>query len=437
MSDFFSIASGSQKNNHRVCRVAYTLNNDQPVACTIIGDQPLFYMDYNGSYDLEEFEDDFFDYEAMGLLEHELNVLKDSIAAHKRMSSEEFDSMEEKYEAFASAASSICQPESSLLPTKSENIVSILQKSRTANAYLEELQTFKGNIILCAQEKEASYDRVSGNILIAESLSLSDQILLSCRELRRHWLHRHGTLVKPSVFHPDDAVLINRLQQADLTINMIRQAWELQLADEKAPWVRLETSSLEDLARSYAREAFSDFRNINNGHAAIYTLESWFLSERCRQVDKELIYDMLAENNEELDLYEVSKSLTPDLIAGLGHVPFGKNYLAEFVTTIMNDPIFNDVRDRANANFLWFIKFERSYQETEQGLQLNPNQMGHGSLHDSSNKIKEGHGYETMQAGELVTLYSADDIQKSTQSSIHNDGRSADIIYFQRRFFDG
>jgi hypothetical protein len=36
---------------------------------------------------------------------------------------------------------------------------------------------------------------------------------------------------------------------------------------------------------------------------------------------------------------------------------------------IMNDPVFTDVRDRSNANFLWFIKFERSFMETERELQ--------------------------------------------------------------------
>ena len=35
----------------------------------------------------------------------------------------------------------------------------------------------------------------------------------------------------------------------------------------------------------------------------------------------------------------------------------------------MDDAIFNEVRDRSNANFLWFVKFERSFRETEQHLQ--------------------------------------------------------------------
>jgi len=66
-----------------------------------------------------------------------------------------------------------------------------------------------------------------------------------------------------------------------------------------------------------------------------------------------------------------AKSLTAGIISALGSVPYGKNYLAQHATTIMEDAIFTDVRDRSNANFLWFIKFERSFRETEQELQTS------------------------------------------------------------------
>ena len=55
-------------------------------------------------------------------------------------------------------------------------------------------------------------------------------------------------------------------------------------------------------------------------------------------------------------------------MTALGKMPFGQNYLAASVGPIMNDPIFTDVRDRSNANFLWFIKFERSFTEAEQEI---------------------------------------------------------------------
>ena len=56
------------------------------------------------------------------------------------------------------------------------------------------------------------------------------------------------------------------------------------------------------------------------------------------------------------------------IISNLGEQPFGKNYLSVFAAMIVHDSLFTDVRDRSNANFLWFIKFERKYQETEEEL---------------------------------------------------------------------
>jgi hypothetical protein len=55
----------------------------------------------------------------------------------------------------------------------------------------------------------------------------------------------------------------------------------------------------------------------------------------------------------------------------LGKMPFGANYLEKNVTQIIADPIFTDVRDRSNANFLWFIKFERSFTEAERDVSAN------------------------------------------------------------------
>lgn len=43
------------------CRFSYTLNNDQPVRCSIIGNTPLFFMDCDEAFD-EDF-DEFFSLE--------------------------------------------------------------------------------------------------------------------------------------------------------------------------------------------------------------------------------------------------------------------------------------------------------------------------------------------------------------------------------------
>ena len=57
-----------------------------------------------------------------------------------------------------------------------------------------------------------------------------------------------------------------------------------------------------------------------------------------------------------------------DLFKRLGELPHGKNYLSMKATRTPMDTCYATVEDRSNANFLWFIKFERSFQEKEQQM---------------------------------------------------------------------
>ncbi len=62
---------------------------------------------------------------------------------------------------------------------------------------------------------------------------------------------------------------------------------------------------------------------------------------------------------------ETSRLIALDVLKALGKMPFGGNYLLPIAPTMISDPVFTDVRDRSNANFLWFIKFERSFAAAE------------------------------------------------------------------------
>ena len=73
MSDSFKDITGKNQPARRTCRVAYTINNTQPVISTIIGDQPLFYMDFDYSY--EDEENPNFDPADMGIFESETRLL--------------------------------------------------------------------------------------------------------------------------------------------------------------------------------------------------------------------------------------------------------------------------------------------------------------------------------------------------------------------------
>ena len=344
------------------CRFAYTLGNAQPVRCTWISDQPLFYADYD-----EVMDDDFLmDDPILEALERDIADLRNKTTAYDKIA-EEF-SKPENY------TQSLFQDDSKFIskaykPTKSKlpQLMDLLHKSRLASQFISFAQLHNIVIKESSHVADASYDRPSQSILIRADLEESTKALLLVRELRRMWQHRNGAGLHPLAVHPDYAVLVNRAQQADLLVSMVRVAWELQLSGYKNAWARVENSTLCDLGRAFARESIADFRSINNGLAARATFESWFLSERCRKADRGLIQQMLADYQGYVfsDNIETSRLITLDVMKALGKMPFGQNYIETISSQIVTDPVFTDVRDRSNANFLWFIKFERSFTEAE------------------------------------------------------------------------
>ena len=107
MSDIFESLHGEKLQLERqTCRVAYTINNAQPVACTIIGEQPLFYMDYEG--DVFEDEMGLFDDADFAILESELRELKREIDSFDKFSESFASDDEEKIIAFLDDKDIMC-----------------------------------------------------------------------------------------------------------------------------------------------------------------------------------------------------------------------------------------------------------------------------------------------------------------------------------------
>ena len=287
--------------------------------------------------------------------------------------------------AFCDEADSICGPLKETSATDgmlqpADKAVQMLSQSRMAKSLLDCAALHGVFLVESDTVFGARFDKDKNRILIHPELADTELCLLAIRELRRHWQYRHGAALHPMTFHPDQAILINRAQIADLSVAMVRVAWELQLAGSRNAWDYIENSGLADLGRAFAREAFVDFRSLANGKASAAVFESWFLSERCRHQDKKLIQAMLADHQGYVFACETAgKTVTAQLINALGEQPYGKNYLASYTQMIIKDPVFNEVRDRSNANFLWFIKFERSFRETEQALQEDED-LGFGVL---------------------------------------------------------
>lgn len=435
------------------CRFAYTLNNAQPVRCSIIGDQPLFYMDFEGDIEDEFADDAEFGADPFGInaIEEGVAALKDRLHKMEGGMSESFATTEQaqiRMADFLDESALMTQANAPVYQDYTFRLKSLektLQQSRMAAAFLETAHAYGITLTFDARVENAFYDRNAKLIMLNPERDETTLILLAVRELRRAWQHKNGALIHPLTFHPDQAILVNRTQRADLSVAMIRAAWEMQLSGNRGPWDRLENSSLSDLTRAFAREAYLDFRTLNNGQAASAVFEAWFLSERCRHEDRSLIQQMLSDyQGYVFDTEQVSKSVSSDLLLALGSMPFGKNYLSPFVASITTDPLFAEVRDRSNANFLWFIKFERSFREAEQELQTSSTIQDHGVPRGSSiTKKLDGDDEQTPTVIALPGMASRDVSQPKLPAAARaaqkdgavtgNAGNDGNIVYLNRR----
>lgn len=372
------------------------------VLCNILGDQPLFYIDY-----VDAEETDFAD--PLDLLAGEmgaefypenLELLRERMARLESASHHIDGYARENVDAAFDAAASFAKNEHTV-----EQVLALLTQSRVALAMYTDAKARNLQFIMDAQVDTAAYDRDQITIRVNPRLPLPLAALMTTRALRQAWLHLNGAAINPLHFAPEEAVLLNRIQHADLVTTMIRAAWELNLAGEKDVWARILTGSAYDLAAGFAREAIADFRSLNNGQAAHATFERWFFSGRCKDVDRKLIQSMLADHHGLVfDNPAVSKMVTGDIIARTGDQPTGKNYLTGLVDMILSDPLFTEVRDRSNANFLWFIKFERSFRASEDNLDQNLHgipAIPAGAITGASSKKQ---GEANAQAAEIIAF---------------------------------
>lgn len=419
------------------CRVAYTLNNMQPVRCSIIGDQPLFYMDFEGDIEEEFAEDDPF---GIGMIEQGVAALKAKIleTEHDTL---RIDVLSEK--AQIRLADFLDEGRAMLDPAAGPSVTGDLRlralektiaSSRLAAAFLDHARQYAIRMEFSRQVELSFYDRDAGVMFLNPDRDDADLALLALKELRRVWQHKNGALLNPLTFHPDQAILINRAQKADLAVAMLRGAWEMQLSGNKGPWERLEESSMSDLTRAFAREAYLDFRTLNNGQAASAVFESWFLSDRCRLEDRALIQHMLSDyQGYVFESEQASKTVSADLMVALGTMPFGKNYLSPFMNTILADPLFAEVRDRSNANFLWFIKFERSFRDAEQELQTSSTIQTHAHPHGNSITNKKLDGDDEQTATVIALPGRAENSARGRTGRMAAGGSGAgNIVYFDR-----
>lgn len=419
------------------CKCSYVLGDKGFTALSnIVDTSPLFYADADYSDDVL-FEEEFLELEELRaeLLEGEAQELvkdqhKRAYKANKHLAGYTKAPIEKTFfENKTDILSS--KPKSSEYTC--QDIVALMNKTSvgtTLHSFAAEHGiTFKNS----NHVSNVFYDRDNKTILINTKISKTYALLGAVKALRQVFLHKNGLLIHPLNFHPDDAILLNRLMSADLQVIQCRFAWELKLQGETKPWEDLMSSVCHDLAASFAREAISDFRSLTNGKASLACLENWFLSGRCKATDKVLIQSMLADHNGLVfDHPETSKTASYEIIASLGEMPNGKNYLSTIIHQISEDPLYTEVRDRSNANFLWFIKFERSFRESEQNLQPSVNPSDEATSASSSKQDR----IDGTQSNDVIIFKQIISAEENNGSDTNEDKKApkkqvATIFYLE------
>lgn len=253
-----------------------------------------------------------------------------------------------------------------------EDLIASLMTSRTGESLLTGPGTEGLQIRYDMQNPGSQYYPAQHIITLNPYRTKGDLINLLVRELRRVWQKANGALVNPLVFEPDEAILVNRAQAADALMISIRVAWEMKLSGEQDAWNHIAGSPMSDVGRTFEVKARDDFRTLNNGEASRAAYDKFFEDSRTKMHDKRLIHQMLLDENGYMRRVAdkragkgTSPRISVDLFKRLGELPEGRNYLTMRGARVPTDASYAAVEDRSNANFLWFIKFERSFHEKE------------------------------------------------------------------------
>ncbi len=339
--------------------------SERPIICNLLGDQPLFYIDDDAS----DMEDAFLSEVAMfddKIAAEGVSTMRGKMArieaAGRHIDNYTRDDVETAFDA-------VCETLNSAPALTMEQLRAGLENSRFAAAMLADLAAKNITLSLSRQVDRAVYDRVARVVFVNPHQEPEFAVVHAVVAIRQAWLHLQGALIHPLHLNPENAIILNRIQNVDGLCAILRAAWEMNLNGARTVWTRILAGTGYDMASSFAREAISDFRALNNGEAARAAFEKWFFSGRCRMTDRSLIQSMLSDHHGLV--FEVSgltAALSQEVIARTGEMPMGRNYLSPIVDLVMADPLFTEVRDRSNANFLWFIKFEKSFRHAEEGL---------------------------------------------------------------------
>ncbi len=249
-----------------------------------------------------------------------------------------------------------------------QDLLDIILRTMTGASLLENANSAKLQILYDEQVEFSQFYPEQNVITINPNRPKGDLLNMLSKELRRFWQASKGNLVNPLDFEPDQAIFLNRASQADVMMFSIKIAWELKLQKYNEFWDFMISASSSDVTRVFENHAREDFRALNNGIAARATYDKWFEESRMKMSDKSIIHQMLL--NETGYMHDLNKEefIGYESLIKIGEMPHGSNYLTLSSAREIDDPDYTMIGDRSNANFLWFIKFERGFQEKEQEM---------------------------------------------------------------------
>ncbi len=334
--------------------MAYTLGRKQPVLCTLLGNDPFFF-----DIDPEALADDLD--EKISLADANFNVPEALKIA--RETSDGFITLGDDDAGLPLTDDLVALCRNALAPAAGLNCAeafALLQQSTTGKVLLAQAEASGLDVATSDIVDGVELNVSTKTIMINPGLSNEAAALLIAREIRHFAL----LPVCDALKNPESAILVNRAMQAELATLPVQIGWELNLAGHSDVWDCLGRSAQADLVYAYGHRASSDFRALRDGRAAMAAFDQWFYSGRTRKADRSLIQSLLAMS-ETLPEQTASANRTVEALRAIGDRGLGRNYLIENLSNIMQDGFYADVRDRSNANFLWFVKFERSYRAAE------------------------------------------------------------------------
>lgn len=357
MSDIVIISGQTAARQSGSVRMSYSLGHKQPVLCTIVRNDPYFF-----DIDPEALADEF---DASLSLEGARFDVPEALQT-ARTTSDGFITLGDGAEGLPLTDDMAALCRDALSPAASfdmDNVHDLIAFSSTARALLDQAISDGISVKPDASAETASFDPEARIVRINPSLSLESAALVLMRECRAAAL----VSVLPQLANPDRAILINRAMHAELNGIMIQIAWELNLAGHKQAWQLISESAMADQVYAFGGRAAEDFRALRDGRAAIAAFDQWFYSGRTRQADRSLIQALLAASAAENAAEKTFTAMdTINALRSIGDRGIGRNYLLDHVATLLEDGFYGEVRDRSNANFLWFVKFERSYRAAEE-----------------------------------------------------------------------